>query len=97
MSIGNSIFTRRRAFGHVGITGQVNFGLVGTAAARTMYVAVGAQAEPPLVFAPQAGRSIGVYSLHDGEKVMQLTGHYDTPICMACCPLREVLGQGSQR
>jgi len=77
--------------------GQVNFGLVGTAAARTMYVAVGAQAEPPLVFAPQAGRSIGVYSLHDGEKVMQLTGHYDTPICMACCPLREVRRLGGRQ
>ena len=73
------------------LTPQVNFGNISNSSARTVFLAVTPHSDPTLVFHPHMNRrSLAAYSLTDGERVLELNGHYDIPICVAFHPLREV-------
>ena len=54
-------------------------------------MALAPRSEPPLVFFPQSNRRVlSAYNLWDGEKVHELVGHYDTPVCAVYNPVHEV-------
>lgn len=59
---------------------QVNYGKVGNESRKRLQFTVSRGCSPELVFVP-CGSSIAVYTLHTGELVTMLRGHYNNVDC----------------